>query len=146
MTMEMPTARGLARAVRVILVIAALLCAAVGSGCSYVRSDKLPYAKLALPYHRTELQRTTSLEVLSLARDPAYQFAPRDAEPVLLTQGDSIVAYSGRSTDGRKTWLNLIVFNEFRMTANRKYFFGLDERATADPSWPGRRRLLPGWL
>jgi hypothetical protein len=145
MTMEMPATREFrARVVRVLLVSAVLLGAALGSGCSHVQADKLPYAKLALPYQRTELGRTSSLEVLSFARDPAYQFDPREAEPVLLTQGDSLIAYSGRSTDSRKTWLDLIVFNDLRMTAGRKYFFAVDERSTADPRRPDRRRLLPG--
>ncbi|MCX5644586.1 MAG: hypothetical protein NTZ17_07850 [Phycisphaerae bacterium] len=136
-----PTSRR-AHAVRAAVCIAALLFATVTPGCSYVPSGKLSYAKLALPYDRTQLKSTTSLEVLNVARDPAYQFKPRDAEPVLLTQSDTAVAYSGRSTNGRKTWLDLIAFDEFRMTAARKYFFCLDERATTDPSRP-RHYLFP---
>jgi len=132
-----------AQVVRATLVMTALLFAAVGSGCSYVRSDKLPYAKLALPYDRTQLKSTTSLDVLSLARDPDYQFQPSEAEPVLLTQSDAIVAYSGRSADGRKTWLDMIAFDGSRLTAARKYFFCIDERATTDPSRPKHHFLLP---
>jgi len=132
-----------AHAVRATLGMTALLFAAVASGCSYVGSDKLPYAKLALPYERTQLKSTTSLEVLNVAHDPAYQFPPSEAEPVLLTQSDTIVAYSGRSANGFKTWLDMVVFDEFRMTASRKYFFCIDERASADPSRPGRRWLVP---
>ena len=132
-----PTTSRKAHAVRAILCIAALLFAAVVCGCSYVRPDKLPYAKLALPYRHTQLKSTTSLEVLNLARDPAYQFKPSEAEPVLLTQSDTVVAYSGRSTNGLKTWLDMVVFNESRMTATRKYFFCIDERA---PTAPGRSR------
>ena len=128
--------------VRGALCMAALLFAAVVPGCSYVPSGKLSYAKLALPYDRTQLKSTTSLEVLNVARDPAYEFKLADAEPVLLTQSDTAVAYSGRSTNGLKTWLDLIAFDEFRMTAARKYFFCIDERATADPSRP-RHYLVP---
>ena len=143
MTIRRPSTRGLeADAVRRTLCIAALLFATGITGCSYVRSDKLPYAKLALPYDRTQLQSTTALDVLNLAHDPAYQFSPREAEPVLLTQSDTAIAYSGRSTSGRKTWLDLIVFDGSGMTAARKYFFCIDERATVDPGRP-RHVLFP---
>ncbi|MCU0916249.1 MAG: hypothetical protein MUC88_17065 [Planctomycetes bacterium] len=122
--------------------LAALLLLAAGSGCAYVRTD-LPYAKLSLPYHRTQLKSSTSLEVLNLARDPAYQFAPDRADPVLLTQSDTAIAHSGRSADGRKTWLTLVAFDEFRMTAARKCFFCIDERATAVPDQRGRTLFPP---
>jgi hypothetical protein len=137
------TKGGPARTVRVLMSLAALLFATFAPGCAYVESDKLPYSKLALPYDRTQLRSTTSLEVLGLARDPAYQFKPGDADPVLLTQSDTAVAYSGRSADGRKTWLDLIVFDESRMTAGRKYFFCLDEQATTVPDRPGDYLIPP---
>ena len=144
MTIDRPPTRSRpVRAVPAILGIVALLFVlAAGSGCAYTESAKLPYAKLALPYDRTQLARTTSLEVLSLARDPAYQFRPQDADPVLLTQSDTVVAYSGRSVNGRKTWLDLIAFDESRMTASRKYFFCIDEQATTAPD-PSGRTLIP---
>ena len=132
-----------AHAVRATLGTMALLFAAVASGCFYVGSDKLPYSKLALPYERTQLKSTTSLELLNLAHDPAFQFPPSEAEPVLLTQSDTIIAYSGRSAKDRKTWLDMVVLDELRMTAGRKYFFCIDERTTTDPSRPGHRWLLP---
>ena len=131
------------QAVRATLFITALLFAIVASGCSGLRSDKLPYAKLAFPYDRTQLKTTTSLEVLNVAHDPAYQFPPSEAEPVLLAQSDTIIAYSGRSAKRLKTWLDMVVLDEFRMTASRKYFFCIDERTTNDPSRPGHRWLVP---
>ncbi len=132
-----------APALRGTLVIAALLfVTAIGCGsCS--PSDGLSYTKLALPYDRTQLKTTTSLDVLNVGHDPAYQFTPREADPVLLTQSDTAIAYSGRSADGRKTWLDLIVFDGSRMAAARKYFFCIDERTTTDPSRPDHHWLLP---
>ncbi len=132
-----------APALRGTLVITALLFAAVIGCCSCSPSDRLSYAKLALPYDRTQLRTTTSLDVLNVGHDPAYQFSPREADPVLLTQSDTAIAYSGRSADGRKTWLDLIVFEGSRMAAARKYFFCIDERATADPSRPGHHWWIP---
>jgi hypothetical protein len=112
-------------------------------GCWYSESDQLPYARLALPYLRTQLKTGTSLDVLNVARDPAYQFLPSEAEPVLLTQSETIIAYSGRSAQGLKTWLDMVVLDEFRMTASRKYFFCIDEQTTNDPSRPDHRWLVP---
>jgi hypothetical protein len=132
-----------AAVVRRSLCIAALLFAIAASGCSYLRPNRLPYAKLALPYAHTQLRTTSSLEVLSLAHDPAYHFPPRVAEPVLLTQSDTAVAFSGQSRNRRKIWLDLIAFDELRMVAARKYFFCIDERATADPDRPHRPLIPP---
>ena len=144
MPSQRPPTRSLeVRAVSRLLCMAALLFAVGAGGCAYFGSNKLPYAKLALPYDRTQLGSTSALEVLSFARDPAYQFPPSEAEPVLVTQSDIAVAYSGRSSDGRKTWLDLIVFGESRMTASRKYFFCIDEQATRAPDGSNRYLIPP---
>ena len=119
--------------------MAALLCLFCVCGCGvldYLPGEKLPYAKLAIPYTRTELGRTTTLDVLNIARDPAYQFNDKRVEGVLLTQSDTVVAYSGQSADGEKSWLNVIAFDEFRMTAGRKYFFCVDESVELAPVEP----------
>jgi hypothetical protein len=132
-----------ASAVRAMLAIGALLFLSVHAGCSFLPPDKLPYQKLSLPYERTRLGATTALDVLNFARDPAYQFQSSEAEPVLVTQSETGVAYSGRSKDGRKTWLDLIVFEDARMTAGRKYFFCVDEQATTDPDNADHHFFLP---
>jgi hypothetical protein len=116
--------------------MAALLLAAGLAGCStesYMWPDELPYDKLAAPYNYTALKASTTLDVLNVAQDPEHQLARKDVEAVLLTQGDTVVGYSGRSKDGQKTWLNVVVFDEFRMTAKRKYFVYVDERAQTAP-------------
>ena len=143
MTRMPPPESRRAHAVCAVMVITVLLFMVSGSGCSGSESDKLPYARLALPYERTQLKTSTSLDVLSVARDPAYQFRPSEAEPVLLTQSETVIAYSGRSAQGRKTWLDLIALDGFRMTASRKYFFCIDEQTTNDPSRPDHRWLVP---
>ena len=137
MTTDRPrTIRRKARAVRGIPCLAALLLTAALAGCapeSYMWPDELPYAKLAAPYNATTLKASTTLDVLNVAQDPAQQVRRKDVEAVLLTQGDTAVAYSGRSKDGQKTWLNVVVFDEYRMTAKRKYFIYVDERAQTAP-------------
>jgi len=122
--------------------MAALLFPLLPGGCGLFSSDKLPYAKLAVPYTKVQLGRTTTLDVLNLARDPAYQFDDEEVESVLLTQSDTGIAYCGRSADGKKTWLDMIAFDEYRMTASRKYFFCIDERAEVDPDKPSHHFLM----
>ncbi len=149
MTTEKPRTRsGEVLAARGTWCLAALLFATSLAGCAYLSGDKLPYASLSVPYDRTQLKTSTTLDVLNLARDPQYQFARSAVEAVLLTQSDTVIGYSGRSKDGRKTWLNMVVFDEFRMTAKRKYFFCVDEEAESAPGkshqclFPPRKVLL----
>lgn len=131
-------------AARLTLCMAALLSAFLFSGCGaggYL-SDKLPYSKLAIPYAAAQIGRSTSLDVLNLSRDGAYEFDPGQVDQALLTQSDTAVAYSGRSRDTRKSWLNLIAFDEYRMVARRKYFFSIDERLERVPDNP-KKLLFP---
>jgi len=114
-------------------------------GCavlSYIPPEKLPYAKLADPYHRTQLKTSTTLDVLNLSRAPSYQFEAGAVGKTLLSQSDTAAALTGQSKNGLKTWVNLMVFDEHRMTARRKYFFCSDERATVAPTQP-KRYLIP---
>jgi hypothetical protein len=132
--------------VRALLVAALLLLFTVLIGCSatgYLSPQKLAYSKLALPYERTQLGVSTTLDVLNVARAPEYQFDPDIVEETLLTQSDTAVAYSGRSADGFKTWVNLVVFDEYRLTAKRKCFFAVDERAVRSPEKSGQLFIPP---
>jgi hypothetical protein len=113
-------------------------CAAL----SYIPPEKLPYAKLADPYNRTQLKASTTLDVLNLSRAPSYQFEADAVGKTLLSQSDTAAALTGQSRSGLKTWVNLIVFDERRMTARRKYFFCSDERATVSPTQP-KHYLIP---
>jgi len=134
-----------ATAAQGILCIVALLFATCLCGCAaqgYLSPDRLPYAKLAFPYASTQLRTSASLDVLNLARAPEYQFDRDKADELLLTQSDTAVAFSGRSKDKRKSWLTLVVFDEYRLTATRKYFFLVDERAETAPA-ANKRYFLP---
>ncbi|MBN1508564.1 MAG: hypothetical protein JW955_17070 [Sedimentisphaerales bacterium] len=131
-----PPIRREAGTARAILYIGTLLFAAAVSGCStleYVQAEYLPYEKLAFPYDHTHLKTSATLDVLNLARAPEYQLPQGKVEEVLLTQSDTAVAFSGRNKDRRKSWVTLVVFDEYRLTAKRKYFFLVDERAEAAP-------------
>lgn len=130
---------------RALLCMAALLSASVFTGCEaggQAGSAPTLYARLVTPYRVIQLGRSTSLEVLNVAQDPVWQSDRGKTIPVLLTQGDTVIGYSGRSENTRRTWLNIVAFDEFRMTARRKYFFCSDERFDRVPDDP-KRRLFP---
>ena len=99
------------------------------TGCAGLGED-FAQAKLAYPYHQTRLTASNTLDVLALTESPDYQFAPDAIDIQLLSQSDRMVAMSGRSADGWKSWVNLIAFDKRNMTASRKYFFCSDENAT----------------
>ncbi len=107
-----------------LLVLAGFFCLA---GCS--SSDQLSYARLAWPYYQTRLGASSTLDVLAQMEAPEYKFAPEQIDVQLLNQSDTAVASSGRSADGYKMWVNIVVFDKRRMTATRKYFFCSDERS-----------------
>lgn len=99
-------------------------------GCSSLSED-FAYTKLAGPYSRTRLMGSSTLNVLAMTESPDYQFEPDALGKQLLSQSDTIIALSGQSTDGLKSWVNLVAFDERHMTARRKYFFCSDENAVA---------------
>ncbi|UCD52493.1 MAG: hypothetical protein JSW27_07625 [Phycisphaerales bacterium] len=104
-------------------------------GCA-VAPDEFAYARLSAPYYQTRLGAGSSLDVLAQANAPDYQFDPEHIGKQLLSQSDTMVALSGQTADGFKTWVNLVAFDASRMTARRKYFFCSDERATNTTTEP----------
>lgn len=116
----------------------ALWLIASASGCT----QSLPYAKLSAPYDKAQLKLSTTLDVLNLTQAPDYRFDPRAVSKQLLSQSDTVIAVTGQSKDGFKSWLNMVVFDEFRMTATRKYFFCTDEKASVAPTDP-KYYLIP---
>jgi len=114
------------------------------SGCANVPllSSKLTHERMSLPYERTQIKASSSLDVLAVADSPDYRLDPNDVGMQLLSQSNTMAALSGRSKNGRKTWVNLVVFDERRVVARRKSFFCSDEKATTNPAAPSRR-LFP---
>jgi len=104
-------------------------------GCATV-PDEFAYERLSVPYYQTRLGASSSLDVLAQADAPDYQFDPEHIGKQLLSQSDTMVALSGQNANGFKTWVNLVAFDESRMTARRKYFFCSDERATNTTTEP----------
>ena len=114
-------------------------CAAL----SYVRSDPLPYNRLAGPYRAIQLKTSTTLDALGAFDAPDHRLDPNATGRQLVSQSHRTIAVCGQSTDTLRTWVTLVAFDEHRMTARRKYFFCIDERATTAPTERGQRLVPP---
>jgi len=121
------------------LFIFTILC--VLYGCSVVspyvglRREEPSYDKeLLAAYHGTKLNKSITLDVLPALRSSEHQ---------LLSQSDSVIAALGQSKNGYKTWFNMVAFDEYKLTAKRKYFFVVDEKVTRSPTNPRRPLLEP---
>ena len=91
-----------------------------------LQREEPPYnEELSTTYDRTQLNKSITLDVL-----PVLQNSPHD----LLSQSDSTVAASGQSKKGYKTWFNMVAFDEYKLTAKRKYFFVVDEKIARLPT------------
>ena len=111
------------------LALLAILCGALCS-CSAVQSNQpreVSYEQLCASYNKIRLKVTSSLSVLEMLGKPTYELEPGSTE--LLSQSDTAVASLGQSKNGYKTWFTMVAFNKQNMTAERKYFYLVDEKA-----------------
>jgi hypothetical protein len=98
--------------------------------------------QLATDYRRTTLQETQSLDVLRQVEASCADLKARREGRYLVTRTDTVVANSGLSPDGLKSWFTLFAFDPKTLTAQRKYFLCVDELTTISPVGP-RRHLFP---
>ena len=118
-------------------------------GCSvwqYFQPEKLSYEKLSISYHQIRLKTSRSPDVLrmiSAYSGPESQLPARFIGAHLLSQSDTAIASVGQSKDGYKTWFTMVSFDESDMTANRKYFYLVDERALLKPTDLRHFQILP---
>jgi len=110
-------------------------------GCSVVspyvglRREEPSYdQELLAAYNGTKLDKSITLDVLPMLRSSEHQ---------MLSQSDSVVAALGQSKKGYKTWFNMVAFDEYKLTAKRKYFLVVDEKVTRSPTNPRRPLFEP---
>jgi hypothetical protein len=119
--------------VRVTKLLAVLCCCAL-CGCSvveYFRPEKPPYdEELSYGYYQTKLKESSSADVLTTIYRPEYE---------MLSQSKSVIASFGQKKKGHKLWCNIVAFDENELTARRKCFFLVDERAKSLSVVPSRR-------
>jgi hypothetical protein len=112
----------------------AVLCFCALCGCSVVRqyapspSDE----EISNAYRQTTLKESTSADVLEWIAKP---------EEGLISQSKSVIATQGVNKKGYKLWFDMVAFDENALTAKRKSFFIVDEKAESLIIWP-RRRLV----
>ncbi|MFQ6034617.1 MAG: hypothetical protein ACE5NM_02070 [Sedimentisphaerales bacterium] len=115
-------------------------------GCSvwrYLQPDELSYEKLSLSYRWIRLNSSSSHDVLRMIHSPQFGLGPNFTGTRLLSQSDTVIASVGRSYDGYKSWFTMVSFDERDMTANRKYFYLMDERALLKPTGLRHFQILP---
>lgn len=99
------------------------ICCFASSGCSvveYFKKDEPPLDKeLAASYYQTRLKESSSADVLNTIQRPEYE---------VLSQSKSVVASTGQKKKGHQMWFNMVAFDENKATAERKYFFMVDEK------------------
>lgn len=125
------------------LALLVILCWAL-HGCSIVQYNQpreVSYEQLSTSYNRIRLKITSSLSVLEMFNKPIYELEPDSTE--LLSQSDNAVALVGQSKSGYKTWFTMVAFNKQNMTAERKYFYLVDERAGSSLPQLGPFLILP---
>ncbi|MHC4913378.1 MAG: hypothetical protein ACYTE5_10355, partial [Planctomycetota bacterium] len=92
-------------------------------GCSvaeYFKKEEPPYdEELAASYYQTRLKESSSADVLAMIHRPEYE---------VLSQSKSVVASTGQKKKGYQMWSNMVAFDENKATAERKYFFVVDEK------------------
>lgn len=103
-----------------------VLCGCTAVAVPYLLSN-LPEKHLydATPsdrYDKIILKESGALNVLPMIYKPEFN--------ELLSQSRSVVASSGQSEDGYRTWFNMVAFDENKLTAKRKYFFSVDDMVT----------------
>jgi hypothetical protein len=91
-----------------------------------------PYESTAT-YSQIKLRESTSADVLAAISRPKSE---------LLSQSKSVVASQGMKKEGHKLWLNMVAFDENELTAKRKGFFLVDEKAENLLMWPKRRLVF----
>lgn len=106
------------------LKLSLLVCCFVLGGCSvveYLMPEKPPYdVQLFDSYREVQLGKSSSADVLALIHRADFE---------LLSQSKSVIVSTGQQKEGYKTWFDMAAFDENEMTARRKYFFEIDEKA-----------------
>jgi len=120
-----------------VIKLLAIICLCALCSCSigdYFEPLVPPYDKeLSASYRQTKLKESNSADVLTTIHKPEYE---------MLSQSKSVIASIGQKKKGHKIWCNIVAFDENELTAKRKCFFLVDEKAKNLLIWPGRRLIF----
>ena len=109
-----------------VLKLLVIVCCCLLSGCSFFElfeKEQPPYDdELSAGYFETVLEQSGSADVLSTIHIPGHE---------MLSQDKSVIASVGQKDEGYKVWFKMVAFDENKLTAERKYFFLIDEKGRA---------------
>ena len=115
-------------------------------GCSVWRRfkpEEAPYEKLSAGYNLTRLKTSSSHDVMRIIRTTKNVLGPRFTGTHLLSHSETAIASVGQSKNGYKSWFTMVAFDESDMTAKRKYFYLVDEKAVLTPANLRNFQILP---
>jgi len=126
------------RAALRLLIFAALCgfcgCSAVSPYVELRRKEPSYDQELFAIYQQVKLNKSITLDILPMLRSSPHE---------VLSQSDSVIAALGQSKKGYKTWFNMVTFDEYKLTAKRKYFFVVDEKVARSSTGSGLVLLEP---
>lgn len=103
-------------------------CSAIMSPYVVSKQQELAYdAGLSDAYYKTKLKKSGAHNVLPIISKPEHE---------MTSQSRSVVASSGQSEAGYKTWFSMVAFDKIKLTAKRKYFFLENEKVKRLPGGP----------
>ncbi len=144
--MSVKDAGGSCRNLRYVLALLVLssgwLCGC-SSSSGYIPPGRLPYRELSALYYQIPLKQSRSLDILRRMKAMEGTVDAKYVEREVTTQGDAAIASSGRALQGSKSWFTLVAFDKYNNTAQRKYFFYMDEKAGVAPLGSKKRYLIP---
>lgn len=86
----------------------------------FLTPEKPPFnEQIYSDYNDVVLNASNAADVIEAIYLPEYE---------LLSQSKSVVASTGQRKKGYRTWFKMVAFDEYSLTAKRKYVFIVDER------------------
>lgn len=90
--------------------------------------------ELSAPYDHIVLRQSLTIDALPKIQRFESERGPLLGGVEVLSRSESVAASLGQSKEGRKTWFNLVAFDEYKLNVIRKYFFVVDEDAARFPA------------
>ena len=126
--------------------LGAIVVIMAAQGCTtlrrYVRPGEFTYPTLSQTYQNVSLRHTSSLDIIRMAQSPSEPSEQDLSSHQFVVETGNVVASFGQSPDTYTHWFSLFSVNPYDMTAQRKFFYLFNEKATASP-FADKRYLTP---
>lgn len=123
--------------------VAVLLLGTLLGGCSTVspwaKARQLSYQnKLSVPYDQIRVKQSVIHDAVPKIQRLKDELGAGFAGDELISHSENVVVSLGQRKDGHQTWFNMVTFQENELTAIRKYFFFVDDKARNFQIGPSR--------